>query len=139
MVLAETQQIWDKTARQLMCANCVTINGSSTVAEAAHKMKDMRCSSAIVESGIPPAAYGIITRRDIVDRAYTSGAGLESFWNRKVREITSEPLIFVRPHDTIRQVVEKLKVNKLRRVAVMEGKKVLGIISDSDIFNQIIP
>mgnify|MGYP003694579513 CR=1 FL=1 len=80
----------------------------------------------IVENG---KTVGIITDRDIVIRAIADGSGCD----RPVREIATNDLVFVKPDASTKDAEKLMSERQIRRLPVVEGDRLVGIISLGDI------
>ena len=113
--------------KKLMIKDVVVVNVSDSIQNSAKKLYLKRVGSAIVMEGNKP--IGIITNRDIVNSIGAFDISLES----PVAKIMSKPLIHVNPDESIMKVAEIMTDKNIRKIPVIEGNKVLGIISASDL------
>lgn len=105
-----------------------TIEQGLTVAFAANVMKERaRGSLVVVDSGKP---VGIITERDLVRRVI---AETRSPSATKVGDIMSEPLISIGPEATVSSAANVMYKNGVRRLPVIEGGRLLGIVTSTDL------
>ncbi|MFQ5901684.1 MAG: CBS domain-containing protein, partial [Thermodesulfobacteriota bacterium] len=88
-------------ARKIMIKHIFMIEGSVTVAEAVKKMGDDKVSSLIVNRADVDDAYGILTRRDVVNKVIATGKDPHKI---KVSEVMSKPLVMTTPNLDIRYV-----------------------------------
>ena len=112
----------------VMSSPVVTIIGDSTVSEVVGLMLESGIGSLVVVAGNKP--IGIVTRRDLFNRAIMKGALLTE---TKVSEIMSSPLITVKPRDKVDYAVKIMREKKITRVLVMDGSKLTGILTQTDI------
>ena len=77
-----------------MHKDVVFIDGKKTVADAVRLMREKRVSSLIVNRRGVEDAYGIVTRKDVVNKVVSPGKDPAEV---KVFEIMSKPLITVSP------------------------------------------
>ena len=110
------------------------IDSDEPVAEAIKIMKSERLSSLIVNGKTPDDPWGIVTRKDVVNKII----GPDRDPNKvKVSEIMSKPLITVPPDFTLTECALLMGNKGIRRVAVFDGKTIVGLLSNTDIFNVI--
>jgi CBS domain-containing protein len=109
-----------------MTPNPISLPRDATVVEAAREMKMNDIGDVIVQD--EGKICGILTDRDIVVRAVAEGD-----YNRKLGEICSEHLVSVGPNDSIEHAVEQMREHAIRRLPVVEGNKVVGIVSLGDL------
>jgi len=119
-------------AQDAMTKEVVTINGSATVAEAVKKMRDLKVSSLIVERRGIEDAYGIITRKDVVSKVVSPGTEPGEV---KVYEVMSKPLVMVSPGLELKYCARLMAMTGIRRAPVFDGKEIIGILSNTDIFH----
>jgi CBS domain-containing protein len=115
--------------RDIMIKDIQVIDKGDTVADAMKKMLDRRVTSLIVETG-GVDGYGIITRKDIVTKVIAGDKGPGEVG---VKDIMSEPLQTVSPDEDIRDVAALMARSGIRRFPVMDGGRLVGLISSSDI------
>ncbi len=105
-----------------------TIDSDSSVKKAAKIMSDARIGSLVVLDGTK--VVGIITERDILSKVSATNK-LPS--KVKVSDIMTSKLIFIHPEDLIDDAVYLMLKYKIKKLPVMEGKELLGILTSTDI------
>jgi len=105
-----------------------TIEGEKTVKQAMDRMVDKKIGALPVFEKEELA--GIITERDILRLMHKSGAGALLF---KVREVMTRKLVVGILEDDIEMVQAIMTNNRFRHLPIMDGKKMVGIISIGDI------
>ncbi len=110
------------------------IDPDKTVAEAIKLMREEHLSSLIVNGRTPEDTWGIITRKDIVNKIVAPNKNPTEV---KICEIMSKPLITVSPDLSVIEVAKILQSKGIRRVAVYDGNEIVGLLSNTDIFNVI--
>ena len=77
---------------------------------------------------------GIVSERDVL----RNGCGCANI-DKKVKDIMTpkEKLITVNKDSTIADVSKKMDENKIRHLPVMDGDKVMGIVSITDVINEL--
>ncbi len=122
------------TVADLMTRSLITVSDNETVEQAMHLMTDNNVSSLVVEPD-KDGVWGILTRRDIVAKI-VRGAGRNPA-TTKVKEIASRPLVSVPAETSIRDAASKISDSNLSRFTVVQGKEVIGIVTETDIFNAV--
>ncbi len=122
------------TASTVMKKNVVAIDGKETVAEAIRLMRDKKVSSLLVNRRGKEDAWGIVTRKDVVNKIVDPGRNPKEV---KVFEIMSKPLVVVSPGLALKYCARLFHQAGIRRAPVFDGKEIIGIISNTDIFNAI--
>ena len=111
----------------IMIKDVITIETSTSIKEAAKKMDETNVGSIIVTKNEEP--IGIITERDFVRRYAVMGISLEN----GVEDIMTLPLITISPDETIWEASELMKIQNVHKLPVMKDKKLVGIITNSDL------
>lgn len=117
-----------RTLGELMSPNPVMLESSSTAAEAARAMKDNSIGDVLViEDG---ALFGIVTDRDIVTRCIAEGADPAS---TPVGQICTTDPVSLSATDGPDRAVHAMRENALRRVAIMDDGRPVGVVSLGDL------
>lgn len=119
-------------AADVMTKEVKTIDGSATVAEAVEKMKKEKVSSLVVDRRNQEDAWGIITRKDVVTKVVQTGKKLDEV---KVHEVMTKPLVMVSPGLVLKYCARLMRMTGVRRCPVFDGKELIGILSNTDVFN----
>lgn len=122
------------TVADLMTRSLITVTDDETVEQAMHLMTDNNISSVVVEPN-QEGVWGIITRRDIVAKI-VRGAGRNPATTR-VRDVASRPIVSVPAETSIRDAASKISDSNISRFTVVQGKEVIGIVTETDIFNAV--
>ncbi|MDJ0734798.1 MAG: CBS domain-containing protein [Nostocaceae cyanobacterium] len=117
-------------AQEIMTTEVITIRGSATVAEAVKLMKDKGLRALIVEPRNEADPYGMVTETDIVNKVAAYGHDPKKM---RVYEIMTKPCIVVNAELGVEYVARLFAQTRIRRAPVIQGTKLLGIISVSDI------
>lgn len=113
--------------RDVMTPNPRTISPDDSIQSAARVMRDEDTGAVpVVENG---RAVGMVTDRDIVVRAVADGGEL----NRPVRDIVTSRVISVTPEMSTREASELMSEHQVRRLPVVEGDLLVGIVSLGDL------
>lgn len=121
-------------AGDVMAKNVVCIEGKATVADAVKLMRQKKVSSLFVNRRGQEDAWGIVTRKDVVNKVVDPGKDPADV---KVFEIMSKPLITVSPGLALKYCARLFNSAGIRRAPVFDGKEIVGILSNTDIFNAI--
>jgi CBS domain-containing protein len=78
---------------------------------------------------------GIFTERDYTRKVALAG---KSSRETRVREIIAPELVTVAPNDSVDECMRLMTEKRVRHLPVLEGDKVVGIISIGDLVNWII-
>ncbi len=121
-------------AGDVMTKDVVSIDGTATVADAVRLMRDESVSSLFVNRRGVEDAWGIVTRKDVVCKVIDPGKDPSDV---KVFEIMSKPLVTVSPGLALKYCARLFNSTGIRRAPVFDGKEIVGILSNTDIFNSI--
>ncbi len=115
--------------RDVMSSPVITVKENATIEEAAKIISSHPIGALVVvdDSGKPT---GIITERDIVMRVVAKNL-LPS--KVRVKEVMTTPLVTIEPSMDLREVARKMSRLGVRRLPVMEGGELVGIVSSRDI------
>jgi CBS domain-containing protein len=103
------------------------------VFEALRLMADKEIGSLLVlEQG---TLVGIITERDYARKVILRG---KSSLETPVREIMTTKVVFVRPETTIEECMAVMTDKRVRHLPVLEGDRILGLISIGDLVKATI-
>lgn len=113
---------------EIMSRDVVTCPIEATVQRAAEIMVAEEVGSVIVLRGGDP--FGIVTDSDVV-RAGAETAG--SFNDIPLEDVVNHPLVTVEPDATVRTAVERMRTEGIKRLPVVSGIDLVGIITRTDI------
>jgi CBS domain-containing protein len=114
--------------KEVMTSEVKACEPDTTVAEAAKVMaKEDVGPVPIVEEG---RLTGIVTDRDIVVRVVAEGRDPSS---TTVGEIASRDVVTVSPDDDLDTALKHLAQNQVRRIPVVDGGRLVGIVAQADI------
>ena len=121
------------TVGDLMTRSLMTVSDSESVEQAMHTMTDNNVSSVVVE---PNAAgeWGILTRRDIITKVVRNNKSPASL---KVKDVANRPLFSVPAETSIHEAAEILAEKGFSRLTISQGEKIIGIVTETDIFNAV--
>ena len=117
-----------QSIREVMTADPRTVEAGGTVADAAREMRDGDVGAILIMDGNDLG--GIITDRDIVVRAIADGRDPGS---TLVGDIDTGGLITIDVNQSAHDAAQLMRENDVRRLAVTEGNRPVGIISIGDL------
>ncbi len=104
------------------------IGPDATVAEAVKKMKEVRKGCLLILDGARP--IGILTEWDLVHKVLAQNLppdGLE------VSRVMTKELITIAPEESVSEAAKLMVKNGIRRLVVMVGGQVVGILTTTDL------
>ena len=121
--------------QDLMQTDIKLVSKNTTILAAAKMMHDLSVSSLIVKPYDDRDAFGIITRKDIIEALVTDTiGGIEDL----VEDIMSKPAITVNIGLSIYSCQQLMRMVGVRRLPVLKGSDLVGILSNSDIFAKLV-
>lgn len=110
----------------------VTVSPEETVLEAARRMNDRRIGAVVVfepEHGV----MGIFTERDVLRRVVAERKAAES---TPIREVMSSPVTCCKSNTSLEECQSVMTKRRLRHLPVVEGNRLIGMISSGDVLAQ---
>jgi CBS domain-containing protein len=116
-------------ARDIMHAGAECIGENETLQAAAQMMRDLGVG-ALPICGSDNRLSGIITDRDIVTKVIADGRDPSAC---TARELAMGTPVYVEADADEDEVLQTMEQHKIRRVPVMENRRLVGMISEADI------
>ena len=115
--------------QDIMSTNLITVETKEPVSAAARLMHERNIGVIPVkkENG---ALAGMLTDRDIVLRCVAAGRDPGSV---KIEEIMSTGAITAAPGEDVTAALSRMKHEQVRRLPVVEGEKLVGMLSLADV------
>lgn len=113
---------------QLMHTNLVKLEASASVLDAARRMRDSSIGDVLVTDN--GKLCGIVTDRDLVVRCLAKAADPAA---TRLKEVCSAELVTLAPDDDFQDAVQLMNDHAVRRLPVVDGDNVVGIISLGDL------
>lgn len=109
------------------------VSPDTTVFDAIQMMADKNVGALLVTEN--DRLVGIISERDYTRKVALKG---KSSKQTPVREILSGQVVHVTPEHTIEECLHLMTDHRIRHLPVLEGSRILGIVSIGDLVNWII-
>jgi signal-transduction protein with cAMP-binding, CBS, and nucleotidyltransferase domain len=117
--------------KDVMTKALISVDPVTTLYQISKMMEQGGMGSILVKKdGIPS---GIITDRDFAIKIAAHGVSMDS----PVEKIASFPLITINSTDSILNASKIMSDKKIRKLGVIEEGKVVGIITSTDLVNQL--
>ena len=118
-------------ARDLLSRDPVAVTPGDPLLRAACAMRDLDVGMLpVVESRESMHPIGVITDRDIVVRHVAAGHEHACTCGHVM---TRPPLVTVPPNATIAEVMREMAMHRVRRVLVVDGPRLVGVVSAADV------
>jgi CBS domain-containing protein len=132
----------NEMVRDWMTTNPVVIQVSTPLSDAHRIMSENKVRRLPVMDG--ERLVGIITRGDIRGAEASEATSL-SIWELNyllsklnIDQVMTRQLITVSPDSTIGEAAQLMLDNKIAGLPVLDGEKLVGIITESDIFRLLV-
>jgi len=120
------------TVRSVMTKLVITTKTDSSVREAAELMRKKNVGSVVVTYEGKPV--GIVTERDMVERVVARGLDASKV---QMKEIMSKSLIATTGEMPIIEAIRMMQKKKIRRLLIMENRRLIGIITQRDLLRAL--
>jgi CBS domain-containing protein len=120
----------DMSVSDIMSRRLITADASETADRLAGRMAEGNVGCIIITSGTHPV--GIVTERDIVVKVVSRNIQPST---AKAEDLMSRPLITIGPEKSVELASREMVRHKIRRLPVVQGKKLIGMVTDSDLLS----
>jgi signal-transduction protein with cAMP-binding, CBS, and nucleotidyltransferase domain len=117
--------------QDIMTKALIAVNRATTALQVAKMMEQGGIGAILVKDNDNPV--GIVTDRDFATRIAANDLPL----NTAVENIMSTPLITINHNEPISAAAERMTSKKIRKLAVTENGKIVGIITSTDLVTQL--
>ncbi len=118
-----------KTAREAMTGGAECIGENDTIVEAARRLAQLD-AGAMPICGEDNRLKGMLTDRDIVVKVLAEGRDLASV---TAGELGQGKPVTVGADDTAEEAMRTMTAHKVRRLPVIDGHDLIGVISQADL------
>ena len=125
----------DKKARDIMSTDTTCVGENETLVDAARKMRDMDVG-ALPICGEDDRLKGMLTDRDIVVRALAQGKDPASTRAGELGQGDAQT-VTIGADDSIDEALRTMIDHKVRRLPVIDDRRLVGIISQADIATNV--
>ena len=116
---------------EIMTRALITVNPATTALQIAKMMEQGGIGAIIVRDG--DNLVGIVTDRDFATKVAANSMPLDT----PVENIMSSPLITIHHDEDIGTAAEIMSTKKIRKLAVSNHGTIVGIITSTDLVNQL--
>ena len=122
------------TARDIMTSGIDVIDGQSTVLEAAQRLaSDDVGALPICDNG---RLTGMITDRDVVVKVLAAGMDPST---TKVIDLTQGEAVTIGADDSVEETLRTMAEHQVRRLPVIDGTELVGVVSQADVARNLPP
>ncbi|ANK83506.1 MAG: hypothetical protein TEF_14710 [Rhizobiales bacterium NRL2] len=142
-------------AADVMTPNVITVSPDATVREIAERLLANRISAVPVVDA-DGGLLGIVSEGDLIRRAETETERRENWWlrvfatqdeeaskyvkehGRLAREVMTRDVVTTTPTATLREIADLLERHHVKRLPVVDGGRLVGIVSRANILRGLI-
>ena len=117
--------------QDIMARTLISVNTSTTALQIAKMMEQGGIGAIIVKENDVPK--GIVTDRDFATKIAANNLSFDT----PAEKIMSSPLITINHNEPISAAAERMSNKKIRKLAVTENGKIIGLITSTDLVNQL--
>lgn len=117
------------TAREIMTGDTQCVQADQSLADAAKMMRDLDVG-AVPICGDDNRLKGMITDRDIVVRCIAEGGDPTS---TKAADLAQGKPVTIGADDSVEEILRTMTTNKVRRLPVIDGHDLVGMVSQADV------
>ena len=121
------------TVGSAMRSPAIIARNSDTVSSVVQKMITNDIGAIIVTDGNKP--YGLITEGDVLERVLKTS---KDPTKTSAKDVMSSPLITVEYNRSLTDVLKMMRSKKIRRIAVTQRGKVVGVITERRLLRALI-
>jgi len=117
--------------KDIMAKALISVNPATTALQIAKMMEQGGIGAILVKEN--ENLVGIITDRDFATKIAANNLPFDT----PVEKIMSSPLITINHDDPISSAAEMMTSKKIRKLAVSENGKIVGLVTSTDLVNQL--
>jgi CBS domain-containing protein len=122
-----------KTAREVMTGDAECIGENDTVLVAAKRLAELNVGAMPI-CGEDDRLKGMLSDRDIVVKVLAEGRDPAS---TRVGELGEGKPVTIGADDSVEEALRTMKEHKVRRLPVIDGHELIGIISQADLAKNV--
>ncbi len=122
-----------KTARDVMTGGTECVGENETIADAAKKLADLDVGAMPI-CGEDERLKGMVTDRDIVVQVLAQGKDPAEV---KAIELGGEEVVTIGADDSVAEAIGTMKEHKVRRLPVIDGHDLIGVVSLGDLATNV--
>jgi CBS domain-containing protein len=124
-----------KTARDIMSSDCTCIGENDSVLEAAKRLAELDVGSMPI-CGEDDRLKGMLTDRDIVVKVLAQGKDPASVRAGELGAGDGKT-VTIGADDSVEEALRTMAEHKVRRLPVIDGHRLVGIVSQADVATNI--
>lgn len=120
-------------ARDIMTGGVECVGENESVADAARKMRDLDVGSLPI-CGDDNRLKGMLTDRDIVTKCIAEGRDPGA---TSAGEFAEGKPVTIGADDSVEEILRTMKEHKVRRLPVIDGHDLVGVVSQGDVARNV--
>jgi CBS domain-containing protein len=122
-----------KTAREIMTGGAECVGENETIRDAAQKMAQLEVG-ALPICGEDDRLKGMLTDRDIVVKVIAAGKDPADI---RAGEFGEGKPVTIGADDSVEEALHTMTAHKVRRLPVIDGHRLIGVVSQGDLATAI--
>ncbi len=117
--------------KDIMTKALISVNSTTTALQIAKMMEQGGIGAVLIKEN--ENLVGIVTDRDFATKIAANNLPFET----PVQKIMSSPLITINHNEPIAAAAEMMSSKKIRKLAVSDNGNIVGLITSTDLVNQL--
>lgn len=126
------QDVLERPVTSYMHRLFVILDENTSVASAVKQMHSHNADTIIVLRGNAP--IGIVTDSDIIDKVVMKGEDSDDVF---LKSIMSAPLVTISPKGTVKQALQLMRLNQIKRIPIADTFGILGVVTQQALANAV--
>ena len=126
------QNVLERPVTSYMHRLFVILDENMSVASAVKQMHSHNAGTIIVLRGNTP--LGIVTDTDIINKVVMKGEDSDEVF---LKSIMSAPLVTISPKGTVKQALQLMRLNQIKRIPVADTFGILGVVTQEALANAV--
>jgi len=119
------------TVKDIMTKTLISVNPTTTALQIAKMMEQGGIGAVLIKEN--ENLVGIVTDRDFATKIAANNLPFDT----PVQKIMSSPLITINHNESISAAAEMMSSKKIRKLAVSDNGNIIGLITSTDLVNQL--
>ena len=126
------QNVLERPVTSYMHRLFVILDENMSVASAVKQMHSHNAGTIIVLRGNTPV--GIVTDTDIINKVVMKGEDSDAVF---LKSIMSAPLVTISPKGTVKQALQLMRLNQIKRIPIADSFGILGVVTQEALANAV--
>jgi trk system potassium uptake protein TrkH len=126
------QGVLERPVSSYMHRLFVNLDENMSVSSAVKQMHSHNADTIIVLRG--NTTVGIVTDSDIIDKVVMRGEDSDDVF---LKSIMSAPLVTISPKGTVKQALQLMRLNQIKRIPIADSSGILGVVTQESLANAV--